>query len=38
MPKMVKVTLGDKSNKKLAKFLFQTILFREELLTFQTTL
>jgi len=27
-----------KPNKKLGKFLFRTILFREELLTFQTTL
>jgi len=27
-----------KPNKKLAKFVFQTIPFREELLTFQTTL
>jgi len=27
-----------KPNKKLAKFFFQTILFRQELLTFQTTL
>jgi len=36
--KMVKVMLGDKPDKTLAKYPFQSVLFREELLTCQATL
>jgi len=36
--KMVKVMLGDKAEQDISKKPFQTVLFREELLTFQATL